>query len=56
MRLAVDHDHSCCPGARSCGSCIRALLCYNCNRFMGRVDKSEKLQSRFQDYLHRRAL
>ena len=54
MRLAVDHDHSCCPGTRSCGLCIRSLLCYNCNRFMGRVDKSPKLQERFLDYLHRR--
>lgn len=56
MRLAVDHDHKCCPGTRSCGLCIRSLLCYNCNRFMGRVDKSPKLQTRFEDYLSRRAL
>src|SRR5262252_10407466 len=21
-RLAVDHDHNCCPGARSCGKCV----------------------------------
>ena len=55
-RLAVDHDHNCCPGARSYGKCIRSLLCYNCNRYMGRVDKSPKLQMRFADYLSRRAL
>lgn len=30
-RLAVDHDHECCPGTKSCGSCIRGLLCDICN-------------------------
>jgi DNA-binding CsgD family transcriptional regulator len=30
-RLAIDHDHACCPGRRTCGKCIRGLLCTACN-------------------------
>jgi len=36
--LAIDHDHGCCPGTRTCGKCIRGLLCFPCNSFLGRVN------------------
>jgi len=35
--LAVDHDHACCPGERSCGECVRGLLCEACNLSIGRM-------------------
>jgi len=33
--LHIDHDHSCCPGGKSCGKCCRGLLCIRCNGGLG---------------------
>jgi hypothetical protein len=44
--LAVDHDHRCCPGPRSCGKCVRGLLCGRCNLGLGRLgDSPERLHA-----------
>lgn len=36
-RLAVDHDHSCCP-KRGCGKCNRGILCATCNYKLGQLE------------------
>lgn len=45
-RLGVDHDRACCPGDRSCGKCIRDLLCSGCNGGTGIVDNPVLLRKK----------
>jgi len=33
--FVVDHDHACCNGRNSCGSCVRGLICHGCNTGLG---------------------
>lgn len=50
----IDHDHSCCPGKRSCGKCVRGLLCQGCNYGIGHfADSITNMQSAI-DYLRGR--
>lgn len=55
--LAVDHDHNCCPDKGvSCGRCIRALLCANCNLMIGQSsDNPERLRAA-AEYLESRSM
>lgn len=52
-RLSVDHDHSCCSGIKSCGKCIRGLLCSNCNMVLGQVKDNKVLLQKMIDYLQK---
>jgi hypothetical protein len=42
-RFQVDHDHACCPTdkthRKTCGECIRGLLCEACNTELGSLEK-----------------
>lgn len=50
-RLSVDHDHKCCPGKKSCGKCVRGLLCARCNSAIGLVDEDLAVIDRMAEYL-----
>lgn len=39
VKLSIDHDHNCCPGANSCGRCIRGVLCQDCNHLLGWMER-----------------
>lgn len=49
--LCVDHDHACCPGDRSCGQCVRGLLCGACNRSLGLMSDDPNRLRAAADYL-----
>lgn len=51
--LHIDHDHSCCPGTKSCGKCVRGLLCARCNLGLGRFEDDVKLLYALTNYLNR---
>ena len=51
--LYVDHDHSCCKGKKSCGKCIRQLLCSSCNFMLGNAKDNPELLKKAAKYLER---
>lgn len=51
--ICIDHDHSCCPGAGSCGKCVRGGLCRNCNNAIGLLKENLDNFNRAVEYLSR---
>lgn len=47
----VDHDHSCCPGKKTCGLCIRGILCSPCNSAIGMLYDSPAVLRTAANYL-----
>ena len=47
----VDHDHSCCPGNKTCGSCVRGVLCSQCNKALGLINDSIEILDKMKVYL-----
>ena len=54
--LCVDHDHACCPGPKSCGQCVRWLLCGSCNSILGYAQDDEAVLRRLADLLEGRRM
>lgn len=50
--LAIDHDHACCPGEKTCGKCVRGLLCDSCNHAIGKFKDDPDLLIRAARYLN----
>lgn len=49
--MSVDHDHACCVGRRSCGKCVRALLCSSCNSLEGKLAANLELVRQLLAYM-----
>lgn len=46
----IDHDHSCCA-KRSCGKCVRGLLCFKCNVLLSMARDDKAVLQAAIDYL-----
>lgn len=57
VRIYIDHNHKCCPGQRkTCGKCVRGLLCGRCNAMLGQARDSAVILRNASDYLRSYAL
>jgi hypothetical protein len=53
LPIHVDHDRSCCPTDRSCGTCIRGLTHQKCNQGIGQFgddpDRMERIAANLRE-------
>lgn len=49
----IDHDRSCCKSTKSCGKCVRSMLCSHCNKMLGFARDNEKILLSAVKYLKR---
>lgn len=49
----VDHNHECCPREKSCGFCVRGLLCKHCNFGIGFLKDNPEYLSSALDYIRK---
>ena len=52
-KLCVDHNHNCCSGKKSCGKCVRGLLCHRCNLVLGHLKDDPDLLRNAASYIER---
>jgi hypothetical protein len=50
-KLCVDHDHSCCPTEKTCGKCIRGILCRQCNLAEGHIGSDAEKAFKLYQYI-----
>jgi hypothetical protein len=49
--LHVDHNHKCCSTRKTCGNCVRGLLCARCNKALGLFQDDEDILLKAIKYL-----
>lgn len=50
INMDIEHDHTCCNGAYSCGKCIRGIVHHGCNGIIAII---ENQMGRFESYITR---